>query len=68
MLMAVDAARARIAATPLAGMPAPRPYPNLKKPGRLWLKSGRYWISYSSRPLVIIGIFFETVDIPRHVS
>ncbi len=25
-----------------AGLSAPRPYPSLAKPGRLWIKAGRY--------------------------
>jgi hypothetical protein len=25
--------------------PAPRPYPNLTRPGWLWLKEGPYWIA-----------------------
>jgi len=65
MMAAVEAAKQRIADAPAAGLPAPRPYPQLKKPGRLWLKQGRYWISYSiSDPPAITGVFFETVDIP----
>lgn len=68
LLRAVEAAKARIARAPEAGLPAPRPYPALKKPGRLWLKEGRYWISYSpTKPLAITGVFFETVDIPGWV-
>jgi hypothetical protein len=67
-MAAVSAAKNRLAAGPEAGLPAPRPYPRLKKPGRLWLKEGRYWISYSATtPPVITGVFFETVDIPKWV-
>jgi plasmid stabilization system protein ParE len=68
LILAIEGAKTRIAKSPGAGLPAPRPYPTLKKPGRLWLKSGRYWISYSdTKPPVISGVFFETVDIPRWV-
>lgn len=38
---------------------APRPYPNLTRPGWLWLKVGSYWIAYASDPggAVIQAIF-----------
>jgi len=66
MLSAVEAAQGRIAANPTGGLAAPRPYPRLRKPGRLWIKAGRYWISYSNtKPPIISGVFFETVDIPK---
>jgi len=69
LLLAIEGAKARIANSPTIGLPAPRPYPELKKLGRLWLKAGRYWISYSTTiPPVITGVFFETVDIPRHIE
>jgi len=35
MMAAVKAAKERIIRDPAAGLPAPRPYPKLKKPGRL---------------------------------
>ena len=48
-----------------AGMSAPRPYPRLVRPGRAWIKAGRYWISYSTTtPPVIVGVYFETANIP----
>jgi len=53
---------------PSAGLPAPRPYPQLALPGRRWIKSGRYWILYrDTPPLVIVGVFFETSDIPSRL-
>lgn len=68
LLDAVERAKARIMLAPAAGLLTPRPYPNLKRTGRLWLKEGRYWISYTAtNPPAITGVFFETVDIPRHV-
>ncbi len=68
MMAAVEAAKERIARAPAVGLSAPRPYPQLKKFGRLWLKEGRYWISYSpTNPPAITGVFFETVDIPNWV-
>ncbi len=45
IMAAVESAKERIVHAPTAGLPAPRPYPELKKAGRLWLKEGRYWIS-----------------------
>lgn len=68
LLRAVERAKHRIARDPEAGLPAPRPYPKLRRPGRLWIKEGRYWIAYNTtRPPVISGVFFETVDIPGWV-
>ncbi len=69
MMTAIEAAKERIVRAPAAGLAAPRPYPQLKKLGRLWLKEGRYWISYSATiPSAITGVFFETVDIPNWVK
>ena len=46
--------------------PAPRPYPNLTRPGWLWLKEGPYWIAYTPDPggAVIQVVFHEAADIP----
>jgi hypothetical protein len=34
----------------------------------LWLKAGRYWISYTdATPPIISGVSFETADIPRRL-
>jgi plasmid stabilization system protein ParE len=53
---------------PHAGLPAPRPYPHLAKPGRLWLHVRRYWIAYSTAtPPVIVAIFYETANIPKRL-
>jgi plasmid stabilization system protein ParE len=55
----------RITANPGGGLPAPRPYPGLARPGRAWIKAGRYWIAYRTKPrLLIVAVFFETADIP----
>ncbi len=35
-----------IVANPALGLAAPRPYPHLALPGRLWIKAGRYWVTY----------------------
>jgi plasmid stabilization system protein ParE len=66
LIIALGAAERRIAQSPKVGLPAPRPYPVLAGRGYLWLKAGRYWIAYrpSERP-VIVGVFFETADIPN---
>jgi hypothetical protein len=65
----IDATREagrKIEQNPTGGRPAPRPYPHLARPGRAWIKAGRYWISYSTtHPPVIDGVFYETGDIPR---
>jgi hypothetical protein len=53
---------------PQAGLAAPRPYPVLAQPGRLWIKAGRYWIAYGIRPApAIVAVFHETADIPRRM-
>ena len=56
---------AKIERAPGAGLPAPRPYPQLARPGWAWIKSGRYWVAYrtGSAP-VIVAVFFETANIP----
>jgi plasmid stabilization system protein ParE len=42
---ALDEAGRRIESNPAAGLPAPRPYPQLARPGVAWIKAGRYWIA-----------------------
>ena len=62
---ALDVAEQQIALRPGDGLPAPRPYPELARPGQAWLKAGRYWIAYGTGgPPVILAVFFETADIP----
>lgn len=47
------------------GRSAPRPYPDLARPGEAWVLSGRYWIAYSTtHPLVILAVCFDEADIP----
>ncbi|HWK48216.1 MAG TPA: type II toxin-antitoxin system RelE/ParE family toxin [Stellaceae bacterium] len=56
---------AKIERNPGAGLAAPRPYPSLAKPGRAWVKAGRYWVMYrTTKPPVITGIFYDAADIP----
>jgi len=62
---ALEAAWRPITTAPAAGLPAPRPYPWLAQPGRLWLKAGRYWIAYRTQPTTaIVAVFFDTANIP----
>ncbi len=62
---ALTDAEVKIERAPGSGLPAPRPYPRLAVPRRLWIKSGRYWIAYLTEPApVIVAVFFETANIP----
>jgi plasmid stabilization system protein ParE len=65
LIAALEDASRRIEANPAAGLAAPRPYPHLARPGRAWIKAGRYWIAYNTahRP-VIAAVFYETANIP----
>ncbi len=68
LLRTLERAKQRIATMPEAGLPAPRPYPALARPGRRWIIEGRYWIAYSlTSPPVISGVFYVTADIPGRV-
>jgi plasmid stabilization system protein ParE len=67
---AVAEAAELIDADPHSGLPAPRPYPDLANPRRLWRKVGRYWFAYrpaTTDPPVIISIFYEAADIPHRL-
>jgi hypothetical protein len=58
----------KIEGEPGTGMAAPRPYPSLVKPGRLWLHVHRYWIAYSTtNPPVILAILYDTANIPERI-
>ncbi len=48
---ALERAERQIEMRPEAGLPAPRPYPEVTRSDRRWLKSGRYWIACSHPPL-----------------
>jgi plasmid stabilization system protein ParE len=68
LIAALVEAEARIERDPTAGLPAPRPYPALARPGRAWIKVGRYWITYSiTSPPVILAVFYATANIPRRI-
>ena len=59
---------AKIERAPGTGLPAPRPYPQLARPGWAWTRSGRYWVAYTTGPApVIVAVFFETANIPGRV-
>jgi plasmid stabilization system protein ParE len=65
LLAAMDEAEAKIESNPAAGLRAPRPYQELRRAGRAWVKAGRYWFAYSTiQPPVIVGVFYETANIP----
>jgi plasmid stabilization system protein ParE len=62
---ALEVAERRIAEHPEAGLSAPRPYPELARPGRAWIKAGRYWVAYRIKaPPLIVAVFYEMADIP----
>jgi len=62
---ALDAAERTIERNPAAGLSAPRPYPELARPGRSWMKAGRYWVAYSpAAPPIIVGVFYDAANIP----
>ena len=61
---ALDDAEQRIEGDPAAGLPAPRPYPELARQGQAWIKTGSYWIRYrTTSPPVITGVFHDRADI-----
>lgn len=65
---AIAEAMRKIEANPAVGLTAPRPYPQLARPGRAWIKAGRYWFAYRTAPrLIIAAVFFETSNIPGRI-
>ncbi|WP_425600675.1 type II toxin-antitoxin system RelE/ParE family toxin [Nitrospirillum viridazoti] len=65
---ALAEASEKIARNPEAGLPSPRPYPHLARPGQAWVKAGPYWIAYRTSPhLIIAAVFYETANIPRRL-
>jgi hypothetical protein len=68
LVRALAEAEARIERTSSAGLPAPRPYPQLARPGRAWIEAGRYWTVYTTtRPPAIAGVFHDAADLPTRV-
>jgi plasmid stabilization system protein ParE len=50
------------------GLPAPRPYPSIARPGWRWIKSGRYWVGYTvTTPPLIAAVFYDAADIPSRL-
>jgi plasmid stabilization system protein ParE len=69
LVAALHEAMTKIGADPGAGLAAPRPYPELARPGRAWVKAGRYWVCYTTTPrLLIVAVFFEAANIPARAS
>ena len=65
LVVALESAWQAIITNPAAGLPAPRPYPQLAGPGRAWVQAGRYWVAYRTRqPLAIVAVFYDAADIP----
>jgi hypothetical protein len=65
LVAAIDHAEKQIESNTAARLPAPRPYPSLARPGRVWTKAGRYWVAYSpTTPPVILAVFYDQADIP----
>lgn len=64
LIAALEEASRKIEKSPAGGLTAPRPYPQLACPDRLWIKAGRYWIAYEPTILTITGVFHETANIP----
>ena len=64
LIAALEEASRKIEKSPAAGLAAPRPYPRLARSDRLWTKAGRYWIDYEPTTPVIVGVFYETANIP----
>jgi plasmid stabilization system protein ParE len=68
LVNAIEAAWEIIVTNPAAGIPAPRPYPQLARQGVAWVKAGRYWVAYRTVPRPIIAaVFFETANIPSRL-
>lgn len=62
---ALDQGERKIESNPAAGLAAPRPYPRLARPGRAWVRAGRYWVAYNTtQPPVIVAVFYESANIP----
>jgi hypothetical protein len=62
---AIDEAGVLIERDPGGGLPAPRPYPWVARPGQAWRKVRAYWFRYSlTSPPVITAVFYERANIP----
>ncbi len=62
---ALSEAELQIERTPLAGLPAPRPYPDLAAKGERWILVRHYWVAYTTTdPPFILAVFHDSADIP----
>jgi plasmid stabilization system protein ParE len=69
LLRALHDAWAEIENNPAAGLPAPRPYPALARPGQFWVKAGRYWVGFRRQPaLIITAVYYDAADIPGRLD
>jgi plasmid stabilization system protein ParE len=69
LMLVLEQASIRILGSPHSGALAPGPYPVLAKYGLRWIKVGPYWIAYEvATRATIIGVFYETADIPNRLS
>ena len=57
LAVALESAWQTVTTKPESGLAAPRPYPQLARDGRAWVKSGYYWIAYTKRPAAIVAVF-----------
>jgi hypothetical protein len=68
LVAAIESAWHEITSNRAAGLPAPRAYPNIARPGRAWVQAGRFWIAYITHPsLAIVAVVYDAADIPRRV-
>ena len=67
-MTALESTWQMISNNPAAGLPAPRPYPQLSRPGRAWVHAGRDWIAHSIRPPAIVAVFYDAADIPGRLQ
>ncbi len=68
LLAALETASERIERNPEVGLPAPKPYPQLAKAGRLWLHVRRYWFAYSTTmPPVFLAVAYDESNMPRRL-
>ena len=67
LIRAMRRAVERIDRSPDAGLPAPRPYPELAALGFRWIMQGTYWFAYRHEQgeSVIVGVFHASADIPN---
>lgn len=68
LVAAIENACHQITSDPAAGLPAPRPYPNVAMRGRAWVQAGRYWIAYVTSPTsASVAVVYGAADIPSRL-